>query len=110
MPSAVMGRVVALSIVDMIQKGAKEPTHASSMGQMGAACVASAGAGFWKGSAVSMTMFPVVPDYERFPGTGRDLVHTTGEIGSAGHWIKRILHHAFLYKAKGRPGWWLIPE
>jgi sulfide:quinone oxidoreductase len=110
MPSAVMGRVVALSIVDMIQKGAKEPTHSASMGQMGAACVASAGAGFWKGSAVSMTMFPVVPDYERFPGSGRDLVHTTGEIGSAGHWIKRILHHAFLYKAKGRPGWWLIPE
>jgi sulfide:quinone oxidoreductase len=33
-----------------------------------------------------------------------------GEIGSAGHWIKRLLHHLFLYKAKGRPGWWLIPE
>jgi sulfide:quinone oxidoreductase len=110
MPSGIMGRAVALSIVDMIENGAKTPSHEASMGEMGAACVASAGASFWKGSAASITMFPVVPDYERFPGGGRDLAHTTGEIGSAGHWIKRILHHMFLYKAKGRPGWWLIPE
>jgi sulfide:quinone oxidoreductase len=110
MPSGIMGRAVALSIVDMIQNGAEKPSHEASMGEMGAACVASAGASFWKGSAASITMFPVVPDYQRFPGPGRDLAHTTGEIGSAGHWIKRILHHLFLYKAKGRPGWWLIPE
>ena len=110
MPSGIMGRVVALSIADMIEKGSKTPTHSASMGQMGAACVASAGASFWKGSAASMTMYPVVPDYERYPGVGRDLDHTTGEIGSAGHWIKQLLHHVFLYKAKGRPGWWLIPE
>lgn len=110
MPSGIMGRVVALSIADMIQKGKKSPTHSASMGEMGAACVASAGASFWKGSAASMTMFPVVPDYTRYPGAGRDLDHTTGEIGSAGHWIKQMLHHLFLYKAKGRPGWWLIPE
>lgn len=110
MPSGIMGRTVALSIVDMIERGAKEPTHTASMGTMGAACVASAGAGFWKGTAASMTMYPVVPDYEKFPGTGRDLDLTFGEIGSAGHWIKRILHHLFLYKAKGLPGWWLIPE
>jgi len=109
MPSGIMGRAVALSIVDMIH-GAEKPTHPASMGEMGAACVASAGASLWNGSAVSITMFPVVPDYERFPGAGRSLTHTTGEIGTAGHWIKRILHHMFLYKAKGKPGWWLIPE
>jgi len=55
-------------------------------------------------------MFPVVPDYEKYPEFGRDLHFTFGEIGSAGHWIKKILHHMFLWKAKGRPGWWLIPE
>lgn len=110
MPSGIMGRAVALSLVDMIQGGAQAPSHTASMAEMGAACVASAGASFWKGSAASITMFPVVPNYQRFPKTGRDLVHTTGEIGSAGHWIKRILHHLFLYKAKGLPGWWLIPE
>ena len=110
MPSGIMGRTVALSIADMITKGATSPTRHASMGEMGAACVASAGVGFWKGTAVSMTMFPVVPDYEKYPEAGRDLRHTVGEIGSAGHWIKRILHHLFIYKAKARPGWWMIPE
>jgi sulfide:quinone oxidoreductase len=110
MPSGIMARAVALSIVDMIEHGAKDPTHEASMARMGAACVASAGVGFWSGSAVSMTMYPVVPDYERYPGLGRSSRHTTGEVGAAGHWIKHILHHLFLYKAKAYPGWWLIPE
>ncbi len=110
MPSGIMGRAVALSIVDMIERGGQAPLHEASMAKMGAACVASAGVGFWSGSAVSMTMYPVVPDYKRFPGLGRSPEHTTGEVGAAGHWIKHILHHLFLYKAKAYPGWWLIPE
>jgi sulfide:quinone oxidoreductase len=28
----------------------------------------------------------------------------------AGHWIKQLLHYAFLYKAKAKPLWWIIPE
>jgi sulfide:quinone oxidoreductase len=110
MPSGIMGRAVALSIIDMIERAAKGPTHEASMAKMGAACVASAGVGFWNGSAVSMTMYPVVPDYQTYPRVGRSTHHTTGEVGSAGHWIKHILHHVFIYKAKAYPGWWLIPE
>ena len=77
---------------------------------MGAACVASAGANPFTGTAVSMTVFPIVPDFERYPEYGRDLDFTFGEVGLAGHWIKILLHHLFLYKAKLRPGWSLIPE
>jgi sulfide:quinone oxidoreductase len=51
----------------------------------------------------------VVPDHDRYP-TGRDLRHTRGELGLAGHWTKALLHHLFIYKAKARPLWWLIPE
>ncbi|MFI5345506.1 MAG: NAD(P)/FAD-dependent oxidoreductase [Elusimicrobiota bacterium] len=109
MPSGVIARAVALSIVDMIN-GAPGPTYEASMAEMGAGCVASAGKGFFRGSAASMTMYPIVPDYERFPILGRDPRYTFGEIGAAGHWIKHILHHMFLYKAKALPGWWLIPE
>jgi sulfide:quinone oxidoreductase len=109
MPSAIIGRTVALSIAAMV-RGADKPTHTAWMGQMGAACVASAGASFWNGSAASMTMYPVVPDYNRYPGIGRDPRFTYGEIGSAGHWIKKILHHLFLWKARARPLWFLIPE
>lgn len=110
MPSAIMGRAVAGSIADMILTGSNKPTRAASMAEMGAACVASAGKGIFNGSAVSMTMFPVVPDFEKYPGVGRDLTHTTGEIGLAGHWIKHLLHYAFMYKAKAYPFWWIIPE
>jgi sulfide:quinone oxidoreductase len=80
------------------------------MANMGAACVASAGAGFTNGSAAAMTMYPVVPDYEKYPGVGRSSKDTFGEIGLAGHWIKYMLHIMFIYKAKARPFWFLIPE
>ena len=109
MPSAEIGKTVARSIADMIG-GADRPTHSASMAEMGAACVASAGAHLLTGTAASMTVYPIVPDFERYPRYGRDLNQTFGEIGLAGHWIKILLHHMFLYKAQLRPGWALIPE
>lgn len=109
MPSAMIGRAVAESVADMV-RGSEGPTHTASMAKMGAACVASAGANPLTGTAASMTVFPIVPDFERYPEYGRDLDRTFGEIGLAGHWIKILLHHLFLYKARLRPGWSLIPE
>lgn len=109
MPSATIGKAVAKNIVGMIG-GAPAPTHKASMARMGAACVASAGANPFSGTAASITVFPIIPDFKRFPETGRDTRYTFGEIGLAGHWIKNILHHVFLYKAQLKPGWKLIPE
>lgn len=109
MPSGIIGKAVAQTIVDMIN-GAPEPTHHASMAEMGAACVASTGKGLLNGTAAALTVYPVVPDFEKYPGLGRDLDYTFGEIGLAGHWIKHILHHMFLWKAQLKPGWALIPE
>ena len=109
MPAAMMGKAVAQSIVDMIN-GATEPTHTANMSEMGAACVASAGKGLTTGTAAAMTVYPIIPDFEKYPGTGRDLNGTSGELGLAAHWVKHILHHLFLWKAKLKPGWTLIPE
>jgi sulfide:quinone oxidoreductase len=109
MPSAMIAKAVAKSVVDMIH-GASAPTREASMAKMGAACVASAGASWFNGTAAAMTVFPIIPDYETYPEYGRDLNRTFGEIGLAAHWIKHILHHMFLYKAKGKPFWWMIPE
>lgn len=109
MPSGVMGKTVARTIADRIRSGDDAPAHTASMAAMGAACVASAGTGMRTGSAASMTMRPVVPDFETYP-TGRDLAGTTGELGLSGHWVKLMLHHLFLYKAKARFGWQFIPE
>ncbi|ORB54502.1 sulfide:quinone reductase [Mycobacterium persicum] len=110
MPSGIMAKTVAETIRDRITKGSAAPAHRASMATMGAACIASAGTGFREGSAAAMTMFPVVPDPVRYPQTGRDIAGTSGELGLAGHWIKVLLHHLFIYKAKARPFWWLIPE
>ncbi|MDD5302804.1 MAG: FAD-dependent oxidoreductase [Elusimicrobia bacterium] len=110
MPSGIMGRAAAMTIIDKILRGPQTPAHEAGLAEMGAACVASAGSGILRGSAASMTMYPVIPDYKRFPLSGRDARYTFGEIGAAGHWIKIILHYMFMYKAKALPGWWLIPE
>jgi len=104
-----MGKAVAGSIYDMIN-GASEPTHTACMAEMGAACVASAGKGFFSGTAVTMTMYPIIPNYKKYPDYGRDFGGTFGEIGLAGHWVKRILHTGFLWKAKMKPFWSIIPE
>ena len=109
MPSAIMGRIVARNIADQIL-GNNNPPHTASMAELGAACIASIGAGFAKGSAVSITMNPIVPNFEKYPETGRDINSTFGEVGRAGHWIKRLLHTLFIYKAKAKLFWWIIPE
>jgi len=111
MPSGAIGKAAALTIADMIRTGSTVPTHAASMSEMGAACIASTGTGMLRGSAAAMAMSPIVPDYSRFPATdGRDDKETTGDIGLAAHWLKRMLHTAFIYKAKALPLWYLIPE
>ena len=110
MPAGITGKAVAHSICDMIKQGDDVKLQEASMAEMGAACVASAGKGLTTGTAAAMTVYPVVPDFEKYPGTGRDTEYTFGEIGLAGHWIKHILHHMFIYKAKLKPGWTLIPE
>jgi sulfide:quinone oxidoreductase len=111
MPSGITAKLVAENIIDSIKNNKESLHHKGSMGNMGAACIASAGFGMTKGSGVSITTFPIVPDYQKYPDTmGRKLGKTFGEIGLAGHWLKLMLHYAFMYKAKMKPFWYLIPE
>lgn len=110
MPSDVMGTTVAKTIADRIKTGDESIAYESSMARLGAACVASAGNGMLDGSAASMTMYPVVPNYEKYPDDhGRKKSLTIGKIGLGGHWMKVILHYLFIYKAKALPGWHFIP-
>ena len=110
MPAGTIGKAVASSIRNMILEGDKAKLHAISMAEMGAICVASAGVGFKEGQAISFTVYPIVKDFEKYPGTGRDTTRTYGEIGVSGHWIKLALHYLFIHKAKLKLGWTLIPE
>ncbi len=110
MPSGVIGKVVAQNITDWIKKGQPVFKHKASMGKMGAACIVSAGYGLRKGSAATMTVSPIVPDWEKYPEWGRNIDNTVGETGLAGHWMKWFMHYMFLHKAKGYPFWYLLPE
>jgi sulfide:quinone oxidoreductase len=109
MVSGTIGRVVALQIVDMIEKGST--THQERMSEMVAACIASMGDSLWDGAAVSIVMRPVVPNPKQYRNEfGRDLFTSHLEMGTAGAWMKFMLHHTFLWKFKGNLGWTLIPE
>lgn len=110
MPSGVIGKVVALNVVHRIKTGKNEHPHKASMVKMGAACIVSAGYGFLHGQAATMTVSPIVPDWEKYPEYGRDINKTIGVVGLAGHWMKLFMHYMFIYKAKANPGWNLIPE
>ncbi|MUP40005.1 NAD(P)/FAD-dependent oxidoreductase [Labilibaculum euxinus] len=110
MPSGVSGKVVALNIVNLVKKGEHKLKHRASMAKMGAACIVSAGFGMTKGSAATMTVYPIVQDWDKYPEWGRSIKYTMGEPGLAGHWLKWTMHYMFLHKAKGYPFWWLLPE
>ncbi|MEA3446248.1 MAG: FAD-dependent oxidoreductase [Bacteroidota bacterium] len=110
MPSGVSGKVVALNIVNLVKYGEHNLKHHASMAKMGAACIVSAGYGMTKGAAATMTVFPIVQDWDKYPEWGRSIRYTMGEPGLAGHWLKWTMHYMFLHKAKGYPLWWLLPE
>ncbi len=77
MPSGITAKLVADNIIDSIRKGEISLDHKGSMGNMGAACIASAGYGLTKGSGISITTFPIVPNYTKYPTShGRDLKKT----------------------------------
>ncbi|MBK8880023.1 MAG: NAD(P)/FAD-dependent oxidoreductase [Haliscomenobacter sp.] len=110
MPAGVTGKITADNITEMIKQQRTDLRHKASMGKMGAACIVSAGYGFWNGQAATMTVNPIVPDWNKYPEFGRNVKYTIGEIGLAGHWVKLFLHYMFIHKAKGYPFWWLLPE
>ncbi len=109
MVSGIIGRVVALNIVDLVQKG--RMTHSERMTEMAAACIASMGDSMWDGAAAVIMIYPVVPDNRRYPNEqGRDQFVTHMEMGLAGAWMKRMIHTTFMHKLQGRFGWKIIPE
>ena len=109
MISGIIGRLVAKNIIDLVKRG--RMTHAERMTEMFAACIASMGDSLWDGSAATIVIYPVVPDYRTYPNEeGRDLFVTDMEMGLAGAWMKRMIHTTFMHKLQGRIGWKMIPE
>lgn len=112
MIACIIGKLLAENISAMVKQGTTVPPKGISMSSMPAVCVASQRKSIVDGSAIMVALYPVVPNYETFgrENGGRDMSVTTYEIGRASAWIKRILHHLFLYKMAAKPGWSWIPE
>ncbi|MCW8798160.1 MAG: FAD-dependent oxidoreductase [Prosthecochloris sp.] len=109
MISGVIGRVVALNIIDLIKEG--RMTHHERMSEMLAVCIASNGKSLWNGSAIVMIIYPIVPDHTRYDNKeGRDLFVTRVERGLSGAWLKQMVETTFMHKFKGNIGWKYIPE
>ena len=109
MPSAVMAHATALNIAEWILTGKPSFKHKASMAEIASVCVVSIRYGL-RGLAGTMSVYPTIPDYKKYPDFGRDIRYTIGEIGSAGHWFKWLMHYLFLWKAKVKPFWYLIPD
>ena len=109
MVSGIIGRVVALNIIDLVTTG--KMSHGERMTEMYAACIASMGDSLWDGSAAVIMIYPVVPDHQKYPNDqGRDLFVTHMEMGLAGAWMKRMIQTTFMHKLRRRVGWRFIPE
>ncbi len=112
MPSAVMGHATAENIAELILRNKpldSEFKHNASMAKFASICVVSMGYGI-RGLAGTMSVYPTIPDYKKYPDFGRDINYTMGEPGLAGHWFKWLMHYAFMWKAKANFGWSLIPD
>lgn len=106
--SELTGKAAALNVAEMIQ--GREPCHTASMAETAGMCIASLKNSLTRGSACTIGIYPIVRNRERFPETGgRDVKSATVELGLAGAWFKRVLHHAFLHKLAGKPMWKYIP-
>ena len=109
MVSGIIGRLVAKNIIGLVQ--GNRISYQERMTEMFTACIASTGHSLLNGSAVSVIVYPVVPNYLRFPNRyGRDESITHLKIGLSSAWIKRIIHTTMFYKASSRFGWQFIPE
>lgn len=106
--SELTGKAAALNVAEMIQ--GRAPSHTASMAETAGMCIASLKNSLFNGSACTIGIYPVVRNRENFPETrGRDIKTATVELGLAGAWFKRVLHHAFLHKLAGKPMWKYIP-
>ena len=109
MVSGIIGRLVAKNIISLINDG--QLAFQERMTEMFTTCIASMDHSLWRGSAVSVVVFPVVPNLIRFPNQyGRDESITHLERGLSSAWIKRIIHSTMIYKMRSRSCWQIIPE
>jgi sulfide:quinone oxidoreductase len=105
--SELTGKAAALNVAEMV--AGNEPCHSASLAETAGMCIASMKNSWTRGAAAVIGIHPIVRNPNRFPEHGRDLEASTVEMGLAGAWLKKGLHHAFLYKLSAKPLWQYVP-
>lgn len=105
--SEMTGKAAALNIVELIE--GREPSHTASLAETPGMCVASMKNDWLSGRAATIGVQPIVRNRDAYPEYGRAMELGAVEVGLAGAWLKKGLHHAFLYKLQARPFWQYIP-
>lgn len=105
--SELCGRAAALNVVELLQ--GNPPEHTASMAETAGICVASMHNRWIGGNAMTIGIYPVARNRRAYPEYGRDLDVSAVDIGLSGAWIKKGLHHSFIYKLKANPLWQLLP-
>ncbi len=105
--SELTGKAAALNVAELIQ--GRSPCHTASLAETAGMCIASMKNSWFKGSAAVIGIHPIVRNTSLYPGDGRDVRGGAVEMGLAGAWLKKGLHHAFLYKLAAKPGWKYVP-
>jgi sulfide:quinone oxidoreductase len=105
--SELTGKAAALNVAEMIQ--GHEPCHTASLAETAGMCIASMKNSWTKGSAAVIGIHPIVRNQQLYPERGRNMRESAVEMGLAGAWLKKGLHHAFMYKLSAKPFWKHIP-
>jgi len=105
--SEMTGKAAALNVAELIQ--GREPCHTASLAETPGMCIASMKNSWLSGRAATIGIQPIVRNRDAYPEYGRAMEVGAVEVGLAGAWLKKGLHHAFLYKLQARPFWQYIP-
>lgn len=99
MPSAIIGKTVARNIANIL-RGGDGPTHSASMAEMGAACVASAGASPFTGTRPPSPFTRLCRTSSGTPNTGGIWIRLSGKSGSPGTGSRFCCTTCFYIKPK----------
>jgi sulfide:quinone oxidoreductase len=105
--SELTGKAAALNVAEMIR--GREPCYTASLAETAGMCIASMKNSWLSGQAAVIGIQPIVRNRERYPEYGRNMKAAAVETGTAGAWLKKGLHYAFLYKLSAKPFWKHIP-
>ncbi len=107
--SAAIGRLIAKNISEFMTES--RMTHSLRLSELLSIFTIQLGGRGLKSEAFFLSIYPVFPDVRKYPKEhGRDLFVSSLEVGTAAHWMRKLINESYIYKFKAKTGWRIIPE